>query len=83
MFEVEILSDEEEEEEEMVSVHEDRYRPQSLERMIALISLLVEKSRGEDNRLGLSDRDLSALMGGKVRIGGTCLFSQDKSYVYE
>ena len=45
---------------------EDRYRPQSLEKMIALIAMLVEKSRGEDKQLHLSHKDYMSIIGGKV-----------------
>ena len=34
--------------------------------MIALISLLVEKSLGEDNQLQISEKDYNSLIGGKV-----------------
>ena len=34
--------------------------------MIALISLLVEKSRGDDDKLQISERDYNSLIGGKV-----------------
>ena len=34
--------------------------------MIALISLLVEKSRGDDNQLQISEKDYNSLVGGKV-----------------
>ena len=34
--------------------------------MIALISLLVEKSLGEDNKLQISEKDYNSLIGGKV-----------------
>ena len=34
--------------------------------MIALISLLVEKSRGDDNQLQISEKDCNSLIGGKV-----------------
>ena len=34
--------------------------------MIALISLLVEKSRGDDNQLQISEKDYNSLIGGKV-----------------
>ena len=65
---MEILSDEEEEEEEevVVGVSEERYRPQSLDKMIALVALLVEKSRGENNHLQLMHKDYNAIIGGKV-----------------
>ena len=34
--------------------------------MIALISLLVEKSRGDDNQLQISEKYCNSLIGGKV-----------------
>ena len=34
--------------------------------MIALISLLVEKSGGDDNQLLISEKDYNSLIGGKV-----------------
>ena len=45
---------------------EERYCPVALEKMIALVTLLVEKSRGQDKQLHLSERDKAALIGGKV-----------------
>ena len=45
---------------------EDAYKPLSLEKMIALISLLVEKSRGEDNQLQICEKDYNSIIGGKV-----------------
>ena len=62
---MEILSDDEEEE-EVITMTEDAYKPLSLEKMIALISLLVEKSRGDDNQLQISEKDYNSLIGGKV-----------------
>lgn len=53
---VEVLSEEEgeeeDEEEDILSLAEEKYRPAALEKMIALIALLVEQSRSEryDNR---------------------------------
>eukprot|EP00061_Rhincodon_typus_P008626 g31400.t1 len=48
---VEVLSEEEgeeeEEEEDILSLTEEKYRPAALEKMIALIALLVEQSRSE------------------------------------
>ncbi|KAK3093520.1 hypothetical protein FSP39_016701 [Pinctada imbricata] len=60
---VEIPSDDEEE--EVITITEETYKPLSLEKMVTLIALLVEKSRGEDNQLHLSDKDYSAIVGGK------------------
>lgn len=64
-FQVEILSDDEEEE-EVIGISDDKYRPLSLDKMIALIALLVEKSRGDDKQLNLSERDFRSIIGGKV-----------------
>ncbi|CAL1294964.1 unnamed protein product [Larinioides sclopetarius] len=62
---VEVLSDEEEDEDdEVVSAVDDKYKPASLEKMISLIALLVEKSRDEE-RLQLSHNDYNAVAGGK------------------
>jgi ubiquitin carboxyl-terminal hydrolase 34 len=61
---VEILSDDEEEEEILQLPEENK--PTALEKMIALIALLVEKSRGPDKMLHLSDCDMAAIMGTKV-----------------
>ena len=47
---VEVLSEEEgeeEEEEDILSLAEEKYRPAALEKMIALVALLVEQSRSE------------------------------------
>lgn len=38
---------EEDEEEDILSLAEEKYRPAALEKMIALIALLVEQSRSE------------------------------------
>lgn len=63
---MEVLSDEEDEEDdEVVSSVDDKYKPASLEKMVSLIALLVEKSRDEE-RLQLSQNDLNAVAGGKV-----------------
>ncbi|XP_062912032.1 ubiquitin carboxyl-terminal hydrolase 34 isoform X4 [Mobula hypostoma] len=65
---VEVLSEEEgeeeEEEEDILSLTEEKYRPAALEKMIALIALLVEQSRSE-RHLTLSQNDMAALTGGK------------------
>ncbi|XP_039594276.1 ubiquitin carboxyl-terminal hydrolase 34 [Polypterus senegalus] len=65
---VEVLSEEEgeeeEEEEDILSLAEEKYRPAALEKMIALIALLVEQSRSE-RHLTLSQNDMAALTGGK------------------
>ncbi|KAL5008333.1 hypothetical protein ScPMuIL_013914 [Solemya velum] len=61
---VEILSDEEDEE-EVITLTEDSYKPTSLEKMITLIAMLVEKSRGEDHQLNLNEKDYNSISGGK------------------
>ena len=62
------MSDDEEEEDDVIALADDKYRPQSLEKMITLIALLVEKSRGDDNQLQLKRRDLNAILSGKVSL---------------
>ena len=62
---MEIVSDDDDDEEEdVITLPDDKYRPQSLEKMIALIAMLVEKSRGDDNNLQLSTKDFNAVVGG-------------------
>lgn len=47
-------------------INDDKFpKPASLDKMITLVALLVEKSRGKDNRLRLSDRDYESITGGK------------------
>ncbi|XP_064464002.1 ubiquitin carboxyl-terminal hydrolase 34-like isoform X1 [Ornithodoros turicata] len=79
---VEMVSEDEEEEEEEEgagmgggggSGAPTKYRPPSLDKMLALVLLLVEKSRGQDHRLQLSQTDYNALTGGK---GFPFLFQQ-------
>ena len=67
---MEILSDDDDEE-DVITIPDDVYKPLSLEKMVALISLLVEKSRSaEDNNLQISDRDYNAIIGtSKVHTG--------------
>ncbi|CAG7822666.1 unnamed protein product [Allacma fusca] len=57
-------SDEEEEEEEIVTIPAEKSKVASLEKMIALVATLVEKSRDETNALRLSTNDWNALTGG-------------------
>lgn len=45
----------------------DKTRPASLDKMIALVANLVERSRGQDFRLRLSTKDYNAIAGGKVK----------------
>ncbi|VDH93225.1 ubiquitin carboxyl-terminal hydrolase 34 [Mytilus galloprovincialis] len=68
---VEIPSDDEDD--EVITITDDAYKPLSLEKMITLIAVLVEKSRGEDKQLHISDKDYSAIIGGK---GFPFLFNQ-------
>ncbi|KAL1414805.1 hypothetical protein MTO96_007264 [Rhipicephalus appendiculatus] len=63
---VEMVSEEEdEEEEEEGGAPVSKCRPASLDKMVSLVLLLVEKSRAEDHRLQLSQSDYNALTGGK------------------
>lgn len=71
LLQVEIPSDDEEE--EVITITEETYKPMSLEKMVTLIAILVEKSRGENNQLHVSDKDYTAIIGGK---GFPFLFNQ-------
>ncbi|XP_076312719.1 ubiquitinyl hydrolase 1 puf isoform X2 [Tachypleus tridentatus] len=62
---VEVVSDEDDDDDEVVSSVDDKYKPASLEKMITLVALLVERSRGDDHRLHLSHNDFSTVAGGK------------------
>ena len=45
----------------------DRYRAQSLEKMVALVAMLTEKSRSTDTgQLDLPAKDFTAIISGKV-----------------
>lgn len=58
-------TDEEEDEDEIVSIPTEKNRVLSLEKMIALVATLVEKSRDpENNTLRLSANDMMSLTGG-------------------
>lgn len=64
-FQIESTSDNDDNSsDEALSV--DKARPASLDKMIALVASLVERSRGADLRLHLSTRDYTAIAGGKV-----------------
>ncbi|GAB0088688.1 ubiquitin carboxyl-terminal hydrolase 34 [Sergentomyia squamirostris] len=56
----------------------DKTRPASLDKMIALVASLVERSRGPDLRLHLSSRDYNAIAGGK---GFPFLYQQIKDNI--
>ena len=61
---MEIVSDDEE---EVVFHLTDDNKPTALEKMISLIALLLEKSRGPDNQLSVTSSDYNAIMcGGRV-----------------
>jgi hypothetical protein len=61
------LSDEDKEVGDVVNlVGDDKYCPTALDKMIQLITTLVEKSRRDGKHLHLSDRDRTSLLGGKV-----------------
>ncbi|XP_077536768.1 ubiquitinyl hydrolase 1 puf isoform X3 [Haemaphysalis longicornis] len=72
---VEMVSEEEDEEEEeegggtggggLSSSVSSKCRPASLDKMVCLVLLLVEKSRADDHRLQLAQADYNALTGGK------------------
>lgn len=65
MLQIDVGSDNEENSsDETLSM--DKTRPASLDKMIALVATLVERSRGPDLRLQLSPRDYNAIAGGKV-----------------
>jgi len=58
------VSDEEEKDiDDVVLVADDKYSAQSLDKMLTLVAVLVEKSR-IDRQLHLSARDMQALIGG-------------------
>lgn len=64
-WQVEVVS-EEEDEEEVVPLPTDKYKPQSLDKMITLIAMLVEKSRGPHHSLRLSSNDYFVIASSKV-----------------
>ncbi|XP_049955909.1 ubiquitin carboxyl-terminal hydrolase 34 [Schistocerca serialis cubense] len=74
---VEVVS-EEEDEEEVIPLPTDKYKPASLEKMISLVAILAEKSRGSDHLLKLSTSDLNAIAGGK---GFPFLYQQIKDAI--
>ncbi|KAI5706705.1 hypothetical protein M8J75_010579 [Diaphorina citri] len=75
---VDVVSDEEEEEDIVPLPSTDKYKPASLEKMVTLVASLVEKSRGPDHALRLSNDDLTALTGGK---GFPFLYQQIKECI--
>lgn len=50
----------------MIPLPNDKYKPASLEKMISLVAMLAERSRGPDHLLKLSTNDFNAIAGGKV-----------------
>ena len=63
---MEIVSeDDDEEDDDIITLTDDKYRPQSLEKMVTLIAKLTERSR-DNKQLTLSDKDYHAILGGKV-----------------
>lgn len=56
----------------------EKTRPVSLDKMIALVATLVERSRGTDHLLALSSRDYNAIAGGK---GFPFLYQQIKDNI--
>lgn len=65
-------------EDELTGIPIDKTRPASLDKMIALVASLVERSRGSDLRLHLSPKDYSAIAGGK---GFPFLYQQIKDNI--
>ncbi|XP_052133303.1 ubiquitin carboxyl-terminal hydrolase puf isoform X2 [Frankliniella occidentalis] len=74
---VEVVS-EEEDDEDVTPLPTDKYKPASLEKMITLVAMLVEKSRGLDRNLQLSTLDFNAFAGGK---GFPFLYQQIKDCI--
>lgn len=56
----------------MIALPTDKYKPASLDKMIALIAMMVEKSRDSNQRLVLSTQDYAAIAGGKVSVFIIC-----------
>lgn len=76
-FQIDSTSDNDENSsDEALSV--EKTRPVSLDKMIALVATLVEKSRGTDHTLSLSSRDYNAIAGGK---GFPFLYQQIKDNI--
>ena len=70
------MSDDDDDDDDDIMLTDEKYRPQSLEKMIALIAMLVEKSRGVDKQLHVSQKDYHSIVGGKASVGcithGSC-----------
>ena len=62
------MSDDDDDDDDDIMLTDEKYRPQSLEKMIALIAMLVEKSRGVDKQLHVSQKDYHSIVGGKVSV---------------
>lgn len=76
-FQIDSTSDNDENSsDEALSV--EKTRPVSLDKMIALVATLVERSRGTDHTLSLSSRDYNAIAGGK---GFPFLYQQIKDNI--
>ena len=70
---MEIVSDDDDDDDDDIMLTDEKYRPQSLEKMIALIAMLVEKSRGVDKQLHVSQKDYHSIVGGKASATPTLL----------
>ncbi len=69
-----LLSDDDEDDDDeiiAIPIAPETNRMASLEKMVWLVALLVEKSRGEDNYIHLSAADTAALIGSVVGGGGS------------
>ena len=67
------MSDDDDDDDDDIMLTDEKYRPQSLEKMIALIAMLVEKSRGVDKQLHVSQKDYHSVVGGKASATPTLL----------
>lgn len=65
-FQLESTSDNDDNSSDEALSIDSKARPASLDKMIALVASLVERSRGADLRLNLATRDYNAIAGGKV-----------------
>jgi len=75
-LQIDTSDNEENSSDETLSV--DKSRPLSLDKMIALVAALVERSRGTDLQLTLATRDYHAIAGGK---GFPFLYQQIKDNI--
>ncbi|XP_040568738.2 ubiquitin carboxyl-terminal hydrolase 34 [Lepeophtheirus salmonis] len=67
MITIDVISDDEDDDDDIIALTPiaESSKMASLDKMVCLIALLVEKSRGDDNLIHLSESDTNALTGGK------------------